>query len=131
MTVLLPLTYFSTTATTSATTCYTRIIIADQKSSVQTDRDPDEHAKTMFSRTSIFNGEPRHAQRGVRSECQEETVTTALYPLRGLVALETCKQRPIRVFALVDVQEVVTRLHVETGAIKKEETKQNGETQVE
>lgn len=40
--------------------------------------------------TSIFDGESRHAQRGIRSECKEETVITALYPLWGLVALETC-----------------------------------------
>ena len=40
--------------------------------------------------TSVFDGEPRHAQRGIRSECQEETVTTALDSLWGLVALETC-----------------------------------------
>lgn len=39
--------------------------------------------------TSVLNGKPRHSERGVRSECQEETVTAALYSLRGLVALKT------------------------------------------
>lgn len=80
--------------------------------------------------TSVLDGEPRHAQRGVRPECQEEAVTTALYPLWGLVALETREQRPIRVFALIDVQEVVTGLHVEAERKTKAERLRCGNRQI-
>ncbi len=62
----------------------------------------------------IFDSKTRHPQGGITAEGQKKAVSTAFDALRNLVALQTDDQGSVGVLALIDMEEVIAGLHVET-----------------
>lgn len=62
----------------------------------------------------IFDSKTRHPQGGITAEGQKKAVSTALDALRNLVALQTDDKGSVGVLTLIDMEEVITGLHVKT-----------------